>query len=412
MVHQSPRSSAEYTLLMENWGRYFTCIAPDTPCFGQSDPLPEDSEIDDFGDACVAIVKALGLQGCAAYGFHSGGIILMNVVKRYPELFGAVAMGGYAIWTREERALFDGDYLPPYVEKPFGDHLIWLWNRVLEETWQFPWFDVANGLKLTGANDDPARVAASLAMLLDAGPAYRTGYGAVLRAGRDVPDADAAVPPAIISAYKADPLYAHIDRLPALPGNWRVEKVDTPDDQNALNLAWLRENAPQMPCPDVPQDSGEGWIAVDGKLIHWRGQKGAALMLHGPARDMHAVPGADLAIDVPGHGLSDNLDDIGDAIAKAAKQLGADTIHWPERPAGDPARLYPDLTPDRFGAHLLRAWGAARAEAIFSPWYDASHGARIAIEPELLEPASINRRFLARLRAGDAARKFHAMLQS
>ena len=39
MVHQSPRSSAEYQELMQQWGAHFTCIAPDTPGFGQSQPL-------------------------------------------------------------------------------------------------------------------------------------------------------------------------------------------------------------------------------------------------------------------------------------------------------------------------------------------------------------------------------------
>ena len=34
MVHQSPRSSAEYSALMQAWGQHFTCIAPDTPGFG------------------------------------------------------------------------------------------------------------------------------------------------------------------------------------------------------------------------------------------------------------------------------------------------------------------------------------------------------------------------------------------
>ena len=410
MAHQSPRSSAEYAPLMEKWGAHFTCIAPDTPCFGQSDALPEGSEIDDFGDAYVEIVKALGLEGCAAYGFHSGGIILMNVVKRYPELFGCVAIGGYAVWTPEERKLFAGDYLPPLVEKPFGDHLTWLWNRVLEETWQFPWFDVENGIKLTMANDRPERVQASLSMLLDAGAAYRTGYGAVLRAPRELPAPDAGMPPVIISAYKADPLFGHIDRLPELPSNWQVEKVETPDDQNDLNLAWLRQNAPQAPCPHVPEDADEGWIAVDGRLIHWRGTKGDALTLHGPAQDMGDVPDAKLAIDVPGHGFSDASGDIRATITKASEQLGASTINFPAKPEGDPGLLYPDLTPDRFGAHLLKAWAAARAEAIFAPWYAASHDNRIPVKPEMLETSAIARRFLARMRAGGSAQAYHDIL--
>src|SRR5690606_14285730 len=53
MVHQSPRSSAEYEPLMTKWAQHFTCIAPDTPGFGQSDPLPGDPDINDFSTALM-----------------------------------------------------------------------------------------------------------------------------------------------------------------------------------------------------------------------------------------------------------------------------------------------------------------------------------------------------------------------
>ena len=61
MIHQSPRSSAEYEALMETWAPHFTCIAPDTPGFGQSDPLPGDPDINDFAAAAHALLDALGI---------------------------------------------------------------------------------------------------------------------------------------------------------------------------------------------------------------------------------------------------------------------------------------------------------------------------------------------------------------
>ena len=67
-----------------------------------------------------------------------------------------------------------------------------------------------------------ARVDAVVRELLDAGDAYRAGYGAVLRAPRDIPPADAATPPVLITAYDGDPLQAHIDRLGAMPAGWRA----------------------------------------------------------------------------------------------------------------------------------------------------------------------------------------------
>src|SRR5687767_7587119 len=78
MVHQSPRSSAEYEALMRDWSAHFTVIAPDTPGFGQSDPLQGEPDIDDFADAIVAFLDAVGIDRVGAYGFHSGGIILAS----------------------------------------------------------------------------------------------------------------------------------------------------------------------------------------------------------------------------------------------------------------------------------------------------------------------------------------------
>ena len=154
MVHQSPRSSKEYELLMEKWSKHFTCIAPDTPGFGQSDPLPGNPEINDFADANIALLDALGIEKCAAYGFHSGGIILVTAIKRHPNRFTTLAVGGYAIWTPDEMALFSDSYLPEFHPSAYGEHLTWLWNRILEQTWFFPWFATDNEHRLSVAHDD------------------------------------------------------------------------------------------------------------------------------------------------------------------------------------------------------------------------------------------------------------------
>ena len=123
---------------MREWGAHFTCIAPDTPGFGQSAPLAKpDPDIDDYADAVVEFIQALGVKKTAAYGFHSGGIILVTALKRHPELFTGLAVGGYAIWTPQEMAIFGEAYLPPFHPSAYGEHLTWLWNRILEQSWFF-----------------------------------------------------------------------------------------------------------------------------------------------------------------------------------------------------------------------------------------------------------------------------------
>lgn len=418
MVHQSPRSSAEYEALMGDWSDRFTCIAPDTPGFGQSDPLPGEPEIDDFARATLAFLDALGVERCAAYGFHSGAIILMRALRLEPKRFPTVAMGGYAVWTPAEHALFGDRYLPPFTPQPYGEHLTWLWNRMLEQSWAFPWFDLRAEARLSVAHDDVARVDQAVREMLDAGEHYRAGYGAVLRATRDLPAPAEPVPPTLITAYDGDPLQAHLDRLGDLPEGWRAHPVATVAKHRAASLAWLTA-ADMPPCPPLARSEREGFVWVDAAgfagLLHWRGE-GGTLTVAAPGRSTSTTDAA-LALDPPGHGLSDGwpdapstLDGWQAVVGAAAEALGATDIGWPDAPRGDPARLFPNLSPDRFGGHLTRAWGVIRAGWLFDPWYEVSAATARVFAPADLEPDALARDHLALLQA-TAARSFATALQ-
>jgi hypothetical protein len=119
-----------------------------------------------------------------------------------------------------------------------------------------------------------------------------------------------------------------------------------------------------------------------------------------------------LAIDAPGHGQSDDFEHPRAAVEAAASSLGAKAVFWPAPPPGDPDKLYPDMTPDRFGTYLQRAWAVARAEAFFAPWYAASAAHAIPLVHEALDPHTLQRRARARIIASDAARRWHDTLST
>jgi pimeloyl-ACP methyl ester carboxylesterase len=412
MVHQSPRSSAEYEPLMRQWGASFTCIAPDTPGFGLSDPLLGEPDIDAFADALVDMLDALGLGQVGAYGFHSGGIILVTALKRHPRRFSALAVGGYAIWTPEEMAIFGDKYLPPFQPSGYGEHLTWLWNRVLEQSWFFPWFDVREEARLSVAHADPARIDAVVREMLDAGDAYRAGYGAVLRAPRDIPPPHAVTPPVLITAYDGDPLQAHIDRLGAMPIGWAARKVATPAEHHAASLDFLRRH-PAPPLSPLAEAANEGFARIAGGgfdgAVHSRGTPGGRLILHAPGESLERVEADGLAIDLPGHGLSDpwNGDDWAAFVAAAAEHFGCSEIVWPVVPQGDPQRLFPELRPDRFGNYLATAWSIVRARVMFDPWYEAAAPHARAFDPAELAPERLAVAHRALLRATAAKDYLH-----
>ena len=115
---------------------------------------------------------------------------------------------------------------------------------------------------------------------------------------------------------------------------------------------------------------------------------------------------------LPGHGLACGCHrgDGAETIAAIADHFGC-TLRLPPIPAGDPDRLFPDLSPDRFGSYLTTAWSIARARVLFDPWYetDAAHARaftpadlapeRLAVAHRALLNASAARAYLIGLRA-------------
>ncbi len=420
LIHQSPRSSAEYEPLMREWGAHFTCIAPDTPGFGQSDPLSNPApEVEDYADAIVEFAAAVGIAKIAGYGFHSGGIILVTALKRHMDIFSTLAIGGYAIWNDEERKSIGAPYIPPCIPLPYGEHLTWLWNRILEQSWYFPWFDPKDATRLPGAHDDPARVHPIILEMLDSGDAYRLGYGAVLRGPRDIPSPDAMTPPVLISAYTGDPLKVHLDRLGAMPSGWTSQGVETQAEHQAISLTHLLHHIPPETV-SLNEDDHQGFVPIttdefDG-LIHWQGPRSATrLLIHAPGREAELL--ADLTalrIDLPGHGLSSQWAGAAPqtwgswqaVIDSVATHFDLTKIDFEPLARGDPDLLFPDLSPDRFGAYLTKAWSIVRAQHIFTPWYEAGAAQAIPIDQDAIKPENLAKEHRALIRA-TSARQYH-----
>jgi haloalkane dehalogenase len=427
LVHQSPRSSAEYEPLMRDWADHFTCIAPDTPGFGQSVPLAKaDPDINDYADAIIEFVGALGLERIAAYGFHSGAIILVTALKRQPGIFHCIAAGGYAIWTPEEMAIFGERYIPAFLPSSYGEHLTWMWNRIMEQSWFFPWFDVRGETRLAGAHDDPERTHAIAMEMLDAGDAYRLGYGAVLRAPRDIPPPDAITPPVLITAYDGDPLQAHIDRLGAMPAGWEAHKLPSTKAHQDESRDFLKvHSGPAVEV--VPEDAHQGFVSINTEefngLIHWKAlsSEREALWAHAPGESVEVIDqsGDYVVMDMPGHGLSCDWEGEapthwapwGKVIRATADALGCEKCGSVYREYADPVRQFPDLKPDRFGHYLQTAWAIVRAQHVFAPWYDAAAANAIDFDPADLSPERLAVEHRALLYARSARAYAVAMME-
>jgi hypothetical protein len=86
----------------------------------------------------------------------------------------------------------------------------------------------------------------------------------------------------------------------------------------------------------------------------------------------------------------------------AARQCDLCDLSHEPLPPGDPARLFPDLVPDRFGAYLTRAWAIVRAAHLFAPWYEAGAATARLFDPAELAPGRLAAEHLALLQASAA----------
>ena len=156
-----------------------------------------------------------------------------------------------------------------------------------------------------------------------------------------------------------------------------------------------------------------------------------------------------LAVELPGHGDSDNTIGEGDvsvadyreALVKVLDVLGLDRVngygvwgggsalldlaiahpgrvarlvitglidHTPEEQEDLLANYAPEITPRWHGGHLLEAWHMMRDQGIYFPWYSRTASSMLKGEP-YLDPEMVHRRVVEVLRAPVMWRKaYHA----
>lgn len=214
LLHQSPRSSAEYGDLIEELASDYLVFAPDTPGNGLSDPLPlEVPGIADYADAVIEFLDAIGLDTVLVYGFHTGASIAACTAARYPERIRFAVANGVAIMRGPERADFVEHYSPPLELKADGSHLTWLWERFQKQSKFFPWYKTGEEHRIDVPPYTPEKCQGMVEDFLLAGNNYIGPYNAAFTFD---PVADNLLPAnnLLIMSVLTDPLCKYLDLLP------------------------------------------------------------------------------------------------------------------------------------------------------------------------------------------------------
>jgi pimeloyl-ACP methyl ester carboxylesterase len=441
LLHQSPQSSRALLPWMDALARDFHVLAPDTPGFGHSDPLPRQQPgLLDFAANLDRLLDTLGIERAIVWGVHTGASIGCTLARAFPRRVALLVCDGLARFDAAERAQLVAHYLPPFEPAWDGSHLLWLWARLREQTLYWPWFDGRREARLGYAQAAPERLHGDVQDVLDAGDSYRQGYRAAF-AGAD-PDAIADLRVPAFLLYRADDVLAtHIPDAARLPPGVITRTVEggVPALQ-AQCAALFAQHAAQASRVDanpgtqascardghprrvlVPTSRGAIAARWQPRGAHARlvlqdlGRAASTLvaLLSPPVDDSLLVP------DLPGHGASDHgavapadvaaqLHELVDALgiagvdlhahglsaacaAHLARRLGprlrALRLQGPLPLAPDEqARFLAQLPapgPDRDGHYLVAAWNWARQRSLFLPWMPpvADAACRVAEPP-------------------------------
>jgi pimeloyl-ACP methyl ester carboxylesterase len=429
MMHGSPGDSAILHGEMQAASAEFTCIALDTPGFGESEPLPGNVlTVRDLAEATAAAMRALELPPCRVYGTHTGAAIGVELGLGWPEQVSGLVLEGLPVFTESEiEVLFNG-YFAPMIPDPLGGHLTATWMRFRDQFTWFPWLsrDVArlNPVDRPTPEEIDEWVSMFYRSCRTYGPAYKAacnyGYGAYRAA-------EASRTPTIYMASAEDMLFPHLDRLPPLAAGQRIERLAYDPEAKFQAIRRFLASLPGGWEPPPPprselagSDPAKGFIAAPQGQVFVRtyGAPAARAVVL-----LHDAPGTGLALeglarrlaheafvvlpDLPGCGetpsASDeaegSLDASADAVQAVMQVLNVTqtvvgavgcggavagtlagrsdarftgiVVESPLRP--DPAAaaaLAPDLPMTPEGGHWVKAWLMVRDAQIYRPWYD------------------------------------------
>lgn len=143
VLHPSPMSSAFMAPVIDTVSDVRRVIAPDTPGYGASDPLPEPGEdLVPYVEWLEAFVDAMGIGQFSLYGSATGAQIAIEFAHAHPGRVSQLVLDNAVHFTDEERAEIMASYFPDISPRRDGSHLMATWAMAQGLFRGFPWYEV------------------------------------------------------------------------------------------------------------------------------------------------------------------------------------------------------------------------------------------------------------------------------
>ena len=244
LLHPSPLSSAFMTPLIELFSNEVQVLAPDTPGYGQSDPLPRPGDdLAPYVDWLRRVMDALGLQSAGVYGSATGAQIAIQFARAHPDRTDYLLLENAVHFENEEREWILKDYFPDMAPRPDGSHLALAWEMSSRLFERFPWFDEREEARIS-VNGPPVEVINATALsYLAAGKDYARAYRAAFN-NEDAANMQRITVPTRVLRWQGSILKRYADRLDNFEWPDHIQMISceaTPEARFEALLAQVRE---------------------------------------------------------------------------------------------------------------------------------------------------------------------------
>ncbi len=227
MLHASPASSLSLEPLLVELAGSRPCLAPDTPGFGDSAPLPMASPA--IADYAQALWHATPAPRVDLYGFHTGAHIAFEMALLQPARVRCVVLDGLLVLDDAERAEYLARYAPPIGVDEQGSQFFRALLYIRDQAWFFPHFRRDAQHNLRGGAMPPAVLHMLTLDLLKALGTYHLAYQAVFR-HRVLERVAQLRCPVFLLADAADPTRDGVAQAAARVAHARHELLGSPGD--------------------------------------------------------------------------------------------------------------------------------------------------------------------------------------
>ena len=181
LLHASPMSSALMVPLIERLSDMADVIAPDTPGYGQSDPLAQEQlkaavDLTPYVNWLAKFINTMELQTVGVYGTATGAQIAIEFARRFPDRVQYVVLDNAAHFTDDERDAITRDYFPSIAPEADGSHLQQAWEMARGVFQWFPWYRQDDAHRISDQAPPAAAVHATAMAYLIAGEDYAEAY--------------------------------------------------------------------------------------------------------------------------------------------------------------------------------------------------------------------------------------------